>query len=217
MCDQMNNENTLKTAEDEVVLRSYTITEVDFRSRILGRKKKPKRKRKKFNTEGTVHLTNRRLIYVINNCHRPIVGNRSRDLFSQQLRIEDIQGIEFMSSSSMGSITGPAILTVLSFLVMLVGSLWGVFPLLIGLVWLSRRARREQYMMFKVYSPANGCPIYVSETSRDYSGSIYHLCAPTPEFEKMSLELGAIVLDLQKYGDECIPKWLTDYGADGVQ
>lgn len=196
----------IATAEDEVVIRQYEISEIDYRVGLFKKIHTPKRKRGKYNTTGSVYVTNRRLIYNVDNRSLPVLGLRCKDLCSQQIRIEDIQGIDFMTSSARNGLIGPILLILLGLLLSLF--IIGIPLLIIGIVWLVIRIRNvEERMLFGIRSASSDYSMYISEMSRGYSGNVQYWCAPTPEFELMSKELGAIVLDLQKYGDEAIPKW----------
>lgn len=203
----MTIESPFRLAEDEVILRSYTIAVVDYRTVLFRRKKIPKRKGRKYNTTGVVYLTNRRLIYNVDNRHLPRFRNQCRDLYSQQIRVEDIQGIDFMSSASRRSLAAPILLIVLGSLAFLLSPIISTVITIAGVLWLVRREHPEVMMMFGVRSPFSDHSIFVSKMSRGHSETLQYWCAPTPEFERMSRELGAIVLDLQKYGDDCISKW----------
>ena len=197
----------IATAEDEVVLKQYEISELDYRVGFFKKIKTPKRKRGKYNTTGSVYVTNRRLIYNVDNRSLPKFGLRCRDLCSQQIRIEDIQGIDFMTSSSKAGLGLPILVIILGLLLSL--RVIGIPILIIGIIWLIVRIRNvEEHMVFGVRSASSDYSMYISEMSRRYSGTIQYWCAPTSEFELMAKELGAIVLDLQKYGDEAISKWI---------
>ena len=211
----MINDCSIKTAEDEVVLRQYTISELDYRTKLYKNKGTPKRKKGKYNTTGSIYVTNRRLIYNIDNRSLPSFGLKCKDLHSQQIRIEDIQGIDFMSSTMRASLFWPIVMIALGVLLSLV--VVGVPLLIIGALWLFIRLRNaEASMVFGIRSPSTGYSLFVSEMSRGYGGNVQYWCAPTQDFERMALELGAIVLDLQKYGDECISKWMSSSTASDV-
>ncbi len=196
----------ISIAEDEQVLRAYNIAEVDKRSIANTRTGVSKRRSKKNNTTGTMYVTNRRIIYNVDNVSSSVVHGVNNGVNSQQIRIEDVQGVDFMTSHSRPSLILPIILIALGLVLSVV--LVGVVILIAGIISLIRRLHAaEDMMMVGIKSQASGYGIFISEMSREYYQGISYWCAPTKEFEVMSRELGAIILDLQKYGDECIGKW----------
>ncbi len=201
-------------AQDEVVLRQYQISEVDYRIGFLKDTVKMSRKRRsRYDTTGTVYVTNRRLIYNVDNKSLPLFGLRCKDLYSQQVRIEDIQGVDFMTSATRNKILWPLIAIILGILLtLMIPSLGilGILVLIVGIIWLIIRiVNVEEHMMFGIRATTQDYSIFVSEMSRGYYGRVRYWCAPTEQFEVMAKELGAIVLDLQKYGDDAIPRWMS--------
>jgi len=196
----------ISIAEDEQTLRSYNIAKVDKRSVANTKKGVSTRRSKRNNTTGTLYVTNRRVIYNVDNVSTSVVHGVNNGINSQQIRIEDVQGVDFMTSHSRPSLILPIIMIVLGLILTVV--LVGVVILVAGIIVLIRRRNAaEDMMMVGIKSQASGYGIFISEMSREYYQGISYWCAPTEEFEVMSRELGAIILDLQKYGDECISKW----------
>ena len=208
-----NDSVDIAIAADEVVLREYHIAEVDYRVGFFKKVKMPKKKFGSKNTTGTVYVTNRRLIYNIDNTHLPLLGLKCKDLYCQQIRIEDILGVDFMVSTAKNAILKPLLLLILCILgaIFLPGLYFiGIPILIIDIIWLIVRIRNvEEHMAFGVRGAHSDYSIFVSEMSRGYYGRMQYWCAPTEDFEIMSKELGAIVLDLQKYGDDAIGIWVN--------
>ncbi len=201
----------IAVAQDEVVLRQYQISEVDYRVGFLkDTVKMSRRTRSRYDTTGTVYVTNRRLIYNVDNKSLPLFGLRCKDMYSQQVRIEDIQGVDFMTSASRNKILWPIIMILLGILFFFMFKPLGIILLIVGIIWLIIRiVNVEEHMMFGIRAASQDYSIFVSEMSRGYYGRVRYWCAPTEQFEVMAKELGAIVLDLQKYGDDAIPRWMS--------
>ena len=77
----------ISIAEDEQVLRAYNIAEVDIRSIANTRTGVSTRRSKKNNTTGTMYVTNRRIIYNVDNVSSSVVHGVNNGVNSQQIRI----------------------------------------------------------------------------------------------------------------------------------
>ena len=196
---------TIQLCNEETVLRKYRCVELDFSPRIA---KAPKStfSSSKFATSGYLVITNRRVMYIVDTHAFHSIATRSNELLSQQVRIEDVSGIDSTTSFSRQSY-------VYAFATMAIGAiscftLVGIIALPVGAIWCYLIHKNvETSMIFGIRSKSTQYGMFVSESSRGYGDTFQYWCCPTEEFEIMTQEVGAIVLDLQKYGDEAIGKW----------
>lgn len=201
----LNAQLAIDLGNEEAILRKYRCVELEFSPGIM-KAAKASFKPSKHAASGYLVVTNRRVIYIVDAHAFPVLGPRSSDLLSQQVSIEDICSIDAVVSISKQTYAYAiltAIIGAISFFTII-----GIFISAIGIVWCYLIHKKvESTMVFGIRSKSSQYGLFVSESSRGYGDSFQYWCRPTDEFELMVQEVGAIVLDLQKYGDEAMDKW----------
>lgn len=211
--DEMDGKSSsISLAEDEVVIREYVVADVKKRGTV--KKFGVKRRFTKVNSTGRVIVTNRRIVYTLDNRSLPVVGERCRDLFMQQVRMEDVQGFDFQALSYRKPLLAPCALVVAGAALVLAGMMpVGLAVGALALIWLALRSKKRVAMVMGVRSFSNNYAVYVSAVPEKECTDLFCYCEPTSMFETMAKEIGAVVLDLQKYGDDCLPRWIAQRRA----
>ena len=209
---------SLDLAEDESIIRIYKCAEVDLciiRSKDVVQSDF---KTSKYGTAGRMVVTNRRVMYIVDGHQLPLFSGKSNNLIWQQIRIEDVCGIDSYTSFYKIPLIYPLSVVLIGIL-----SLFAAFNLengaiptsivilssiIMGGVWFYLiHMKVDSKMLFGIRTRNVNYSIYVSEYSRGYADNYQYYCCPAEDFENMTLEIGAIILDLQKYGDDAIQKW----------
>lgn len=212
----VNPDFDIDLAEDEVVIRCRKITELDFSFRYgigpLGAFSL-----KRIWANGYAIVTNRRLLYAVDNRFYRVLGMKNRDVLVQQVYVEDISSIDYSVSTAKSPIWY-GIVTMIAGICGAVGCLFSkTYPalmidftlIILGLLWFLTSKKPSQSMSLGVRTKSKGnYGMFVSEMSRGYAGSVSCICRPAESFAVFVSELGAISLDLQKYGDDAIEKWM---------
>lgn len=201
-------------SEGEQVIRTYKCAKVDFKSSDstleafgLGRKA-PK-------TDCTVTVTNRRVIYFAESA-TPSSGTGMPSMHSQEAFVDRIASMEFIQAELKRHSEFPFAMAVLGILVVVMSlmagkSLYlvpGIAVLAIGLaILIPSLLVVKPLMLMRVNTTASDGGIHVSGLSRKEEETLSFYMVPDPEFMRMSKEIGALVLDIQSRGDDCIESW----------
>ena len=194
-------------SEGEEVIRTYKCAKVDFKSSDsaleafgIGRKQ-PK-------TDCTVTVTNRRVIYFAESA-TPSSGT---GMHSQEAFVDRIASMEFIQAEAKRHSAFPFALSVLGLVITIMSlmagkSLYlvpGIAVLAIGLAVFVPSLLVVRPLMLTTASEGG---IHVSGLSRKEEDTLSFYMVPDPEFMRMSKEIGALVLDIQNRGDDCIGSW----------
>ncbi len=201
-------------SEGEEVIRTYKCAKVDFKSSDsaleafgIGRKE-PK-------TDCTVTVTNRRVIYFAEST-TPSSGTGMPSMHSQEAFVDRIASMEFIQAEAKRHSAFPFALSVLGLVITIMSlmagkSLYlvpGIAVLAIGLaVFVPSLLVVRPLMLMRVNTTASEGGIHVSGLSRKEEDTLSFYMVPDPEFMRMSKEIGALVLDIQNRGDDCIGSW----------
>lgn len=161
---------------------------------------------RKWDGIGTVCITNRRMAY---SCK----GGEC----VQQIKIEDISGFDFQDFvcskdhdfvyALVVSVASIILATTGAQLNMICSIIVNVFIITVCLLWILKSPSQHLFVI-GVKSKKQRYNIFVSEMTRHYFENEYTLYEePSPEFSDMMRDIGAIVLDLQKFGDSAVEKW----------
>lgn len=177
-------------AEGEVVVRSYRCAMLATGFLGLDR------------ARGYVTVTNQRMMYE---------GDNSSSRIAMEVPIESVSGIAAYNGVNMNKM-----LLVLGILLFLIGLMMtmamnalGILLVGVGVLFMYL-SYRKAYQLTIYSSKMTGKAIEIGEGPASISGNqaFYTMKAePTEEAYKMMYELGALVQDLQRYGDAAIPKW----------
>lgn len=201
-------------SEGEQVIRRYNCAKVDFKSSDstldafgLGRRQAT--------TDCTVTVTNRRVIYFAES-DTPSDRTQMPSMHSQEAFVDRIAAMEFIQAENRRQSTFPFAMAVVGLVITAMALIAGKAVYLVpGIVLLamglaifvpSLRVVRPM-MLMRVSTTASDGGVHVSGLSPREEESLSFYMVPNPDFVRMSKEIGAIVLDLQTRGDECIPYW----------
>lgn len=203
-------------ADGEQVIRKYKCVSADYASsdRTLDSMGIGKRKT---DTDGTVVVTNRRVIYYAESKR-----SKNSDMPSMHLQeafVDRIASTEFVQAEAKRNLLLPFALAVIGLLGLVAGILAdtnlaiavpGAILLALGVVLILLSVKgRDKLVMMKVNTMSSETGVRVSGMSRKDEQSMAFYMVPTAEFKVMATELGAIIADLQKSGDACIPRWTS--------
>ncbi len=205
-------------AEGEQVIRKYRCAVVDYRSSdksldAIGlMKKKP-------DTDGLVVVTNRRVLYYAEG-RSPAKGATEAPLHMQEAFIDRISSTEFVQADAKKNVTLPLALLIIGLLLTIYGitdgmelmyMIPGIIVLAFGAILLVLAMRGiEQLMVLRINTLASETGIRVSGMSQRDEKAMTFYMVPTSDFKVMASELGAIILDVQAAGDDCIAKWTSE-------
>ncbi|GEM_PF-2111890 len=201
-------------SEGEEVIRTYRCAKVDFKSSDstleafgLGNRKPA--------TDCTVTVTNRRVIYFAESAN-PSKSTGMPSMHSQEAFVGRIASMEFIQAEAGRRSTFPFAMAiaglVVAIMALMAGSTMflvpGIAMLAIGLaIFIPSILVSKPLVLMRINTDASDGGIHVSGLSRDEEDALAFYMVPDPEFERMSKEIGALVLDLQARGDECIKDW----------
>ncbi len=201
-------------SEGEQVIRKYNCAKVDFKSSDstldafgIGRRQAT--------TDCTVTVTNRRVIYFAESA-TPSDRTEMPSMHSQEAFVDRIAAMEFIQAENRRRSTFPFAMTIIGLVVMIMALMAGKivffvpgFVLLaIGLaIFIPSLLVVKPMMLMRVSTTASDGGIHVSGLSPREEDSLSFYMVPTPDFVRMSQEIGALVLDLQSRGDDCISDW----------
>lgn len=201
-------------ADGEQVIRKYRCVSVDYTSsdKSLDNMGIAKRKAE---TDGQVVVTNKRVIYYAES---PRAGNGSMPaIHMQEAFIDKIASTEFVQADAKKNLAFPFALIIIGLLAVIAGitsgrmmyTVPGIIVLAFGIVLTALSIRStDQLVIMRVNTLASEAGVRVSGMSAKAEQSLSFYMVPTDEFKAMAMELGAIVLDLQQTGDDCIPRWM---------
>ncbi len=201
-------------SEGEQVIRKYNCAKVDFKSSDstldafgIGRRQAT--------TDCTVTVTNRRVIYFAESA-TPSDRTEMPSMHSQEAFVDRIAAMEFIQAENRRRSTFPFAMTIIGLVVMIMALMAGKivffvpgFVLLaIGLaIFIPSLLVVKPMMLMRVSTTASDGGIHVSGLSPREEDSLSFYMVPTPDFVRMSQEIGALILDLQSRGDDCISDW----------
>ncbi len=201
-------------AEGEQVIRTYNCAKVDFRSSDvtldafgIGRRKPT--------TDCSVTVTNKRVIYFAESS-TPSKGTEMPSMHSQEAFVERIASLEFIQADANPRSEFPLAMAiaglVLTIMALVAGSMTFLVPgiaiLALGIaIFVPSLVVVRPLMLMRMSTTASDGGIHVSGLSPKEEDVLSFYMVPTAEFARMSMEIGALVLDLQKRGDSCISDW----------
>ena len=134
----------------------------------------------------------------------------------QEAFIDKVCSTEFVKATTKTAMMVPIALMIIGLIPILMGlanktNLMYIIPgaviLATGAVFLilSMMSKHDLVLM-RVNTTASECGIRVAD-NEERSMAFYMV--PTNEFKTMASEIGALIIDLQTQGDECIEKWTS--------
>lgn len=204
-------------ADGEQVIRKYRCVTADYGSSdrtldsVVSIGRKP-------DTDGVVVVTNRRVIYYAEGKNAS-KGSDAPPMHLQEAFIDKVCSTEFVKVTTKTAMMVPIALMIIGLIPILMGlanknNLMYIIPgaviLATGAVFLilSMMSKHDLVLM-RVNTTASECGIRVSGVSDNEERSMAFYMVPTNEFKTMASEIGALIIDLQTQGDECIEKWTS--------
>lgn len=203
-------------AEGEEIVRTYKCASVDLQSSnpssdvisgLVGRRAK---------TECTVAVTNRRVVYFAES-EKPSRSTKLPAIHTQEAFIDRISALEFVQAEAKVDIGAPLLLVILGLVVCIMAiqedsGVWfipGIVVLALGFVMMmSSLMSVKQLVVMRISTDADPYGgIHASGLSRREEDSTSFYMVPTEDFERMSKEIGAIVLDIKTRGDAAVQAW----------
>lgn len=201
-------------SEGEEVIRTYNCAKVDFMSSDstleafgLGRKKPE--------TECSVTVTNRRVIYFAES-KTPSKRTEMPSMHSQEAFIDRITSMEFIQAETQRKSLFPLAMIVLGAVITAMAAVAddmmfmipGIAVLALGIaMFVPALLVVRPLMLMRVNTQSSESGINVSGLSRREEETLSFYMVPDRDFGKMSQEIGALILDIQSRGDDCIPDW----------
>lgn len=211
--------DNIPTIPGEVKIRDYTFLEMDYRPKhrlshinllqfLFGERNSfgsYEKIKKKYKTTGRLLVTNRRIIYNTSKMRR----NGKYDSLIYQMSVKDVGDVS-QTDATWKCLTGPIVFLVVSLILTLISSFALFFLPIIALVWLIFKyihPKSATYLRISSKSGANG--LLAGKTSESDLKEIYFSAIPGKDFDKVAIELGSLILDLQTNGDDCIGRWIS--------
>lgn len=184
---------SIKTAQSEKVIREYSFSSVGSNIEMIDEKKRFKK------GTASVCVTNRRLICRVQGKTGTIGGSTTASLYQMNIKnVGDIRICVFKRSKLL-----PLLLIIIGILlcVTIIGALIGVFLVIIGIVlWVSRSPLKSLDVKSMGGSGQTNAGFTVFAERKLIEGN--------RGFEKMTVEISALISDIQTYGDDCILNWV---------
>ncbi len=203
-------------AEGEEVVRTYKCASVDLQSSnrssdvlagLIGRRAR---------TDCTVTVTNRRIIYFAES-EKASRATKMPAIHTQEALVSKVSAMEFVQAEAKVDVGAPVLAILAGLVVCLMAiqgnsSIWfipGVTLLALGFILMMSAVLSVDHLVVMRIStdadPDGG--VHVSGMSRREESSVAFYMVPTEDFEKMSKEIGALILDLQTRGDDAVAGW----------
>lgn len=201
-------------AEGEQVIREYRCAKVDFVSADGGLEALGIGRRRP-DTDCTVTVTNRRVIYFAES-ERPSKGTSMPSMHSQEAFVDRITSMEFLQADVRRRYLVPLLISIVGLVVTLMALyagdvmylIPGIAVLAFGLaIFVPAVLTTRPMMLMRIGTQSSDSGICVTGLSRREEEVLSFYMVPNEEFARMSSEIGALVLDLQGRGDACIPDW----------
>ncbi len=204
-------------ADGEQVIRKYRCVSADYGSSdrtldsVVSIGRKP-------NTDGVVVVTNKRVIYYAEGKNSS-KGSNSPPMHLQEAFVDKVCSTEFMKASSKTAMAGPIALMIIGLIPLLMGlvndmDLMYIIPgavvLVVGAVFLALSfVGKHDLVLMRINTASSESGIRVAGISEKEERSMAFYMVPTAEFKSMASEIGALIIDLQTNGDDCIAKWTS--------
>ncbi len=204
-------------AEGEKIIRTYNCAKVDFKSSDstldafgIGRRQPT--------TDCTVTVTNKRVIYFAESSTKSKATDMP-SMHSQEAFIDRVAAMEFIQADTKPRSEFPLALVLVGLVVTIMAALNkdltyivpGIAMLAFGLaIFIPSLVVVRPLMLMRMSTTASDGGIHVSGLSPREEESLSFYMVPNADFTRMSKEIGALVLDVQKRGDDCIPDWMDE-------
>lgn len=205
-------------ADGEQVIRKYRCVTADYGSSdrtldsVVSIGRKP-------DTDGVVVVTNKRVIYYAEG-KVASKGSNTPPIHLQEAFIDKICSTDFVKATTKTAMLVPIALMILGLIPLITGLVCdtnlamiipGAIILATGAVFLvlSMMSKHDLVLM-RINTTASECGIRVSGVSENEERAMAFYMVPTDEFKSMASEIGALIIDLQTVGDECIDKWTSE-------
>lgn len=203
-------------AEGEEIVRTYRCASVDLQSSNTGSDIISGLIGRRARTDCTVTVTNRRVIYFAES-EKPSRATKLPAIHTQEALIDKVSAMEFVQVEAKADLGVPLLVLIAGLVVCLMAiqadsSIWftpGIVILVVGFLLLaSSLLSVKQLVVMRISTDADpDGGIRASGMSRREESAMAFYMIPTEDFERMSKEIGAMVLDLQTRGDDAIAGW----------
>lgn len=207
---------TVFLAEGEEIVRTYKCASVDLQSSNTGSDIISGLFGRRARTECTVTVTNKRVIYFAES-EKPSRATKLPAIHTQEALIDKVSSMEFIQAESKMDLGPSFIVIILGLVICLMAiqgdsGVWfipGVIALVMGFILMMSQVLSIKHLVLMRVStdadPDGG--IRASGMSRREEDSMAFYMVPTEDFERMSKEIGAIVLDIRTRGDDAVSRW----------
>lgn len=202
-------------ADGEQVIRKYRCVAADYGSsdRTLDSMVSIRRRP---DTDGVVVVTNKRVMYYAEGKYAS-KGSNLPPMHLQEAFVDKVCSTEFVKATTKTAMALPLALMVIGLIPLIIGVLDdmntmyvvpGAVFLVIGIVLLVLTIMsKHDLVVMRINTVGSDSGIRVAGVSENEERSMVFYMVPTAEFRTMASEIGALIIDLQTNGDDCIDKW----------